>query len=170
MDQTFISVAYSIMKTVVSAGILINAGDKFLLVNPHGGTTNGWGIPKGKLDPGENTRNAANREVREETGLDVIRMKLPFDRTPFFHYIVSTNDKKRGKYDKHVYIYRAYGFSHMATESKLVCESLLTDGRPEIAEFGWFTLEECLEKAVKSQKGVFKYLIDLNKIDNGIDP
>jgi len=157
------------MKTVVSAGILINAGDKFLLVNPNAGTTGGWGIPKGKLDPAEEIRTAANREVKEETGLDIIRMKIPFDLTPFFHYTVDTNDKKRGKYNKHVYIYRAYGSPSM-TEAELKCTSLLEDGRPEIQEFGWFTLEQCLEKVVKSQKGVFKYLIDFTKINNGIDP
>lgn len=33
-----------------------------------------WGLPKGHLENGENAREAALREVREETGLDQLRM------------------------------------------------------------------------------------------------
>jgi len=42
-----------------------------------------WGLPKGKLDPGETVEEAALREVEEETGL-VCRLLRPFGETTYF--------------------------------------------------------------------------------------
>lgn len=46
---------------------------QFLLVHPSGGSFRKrlFGIPKGLLEPGEDPREAALRETKEETGLDV---------------------------------------------------------------------------------------------------
>ena len=41
-----------------------------------------WGLPKGKLDPGETVEEAALREVEEETGL-VCRLLRPFGETTY---------------------------------------------------------------------------------------
>lgn len=60
-----------------SAGCLVYrvAGGQiqFLLVHPSGGSFRKrlFGIPKGLLEPGEDPREAAIRETREETGLEV---------------------------------------------------------------------------------------------------
>ncbi len=37
---------------------------------------NEWVLPKGKLDDGETPREAAEREVLEETGHDVVRTRI----------------------------------------------------------------------------------------------
>ncbi len=44
-----------------------------LVVHPSGPYNRAapWGIPKGEIDAGENSEEAARREVREETGIDV---------------------------------------------------------------------------------------------------
>lgn len=155
------------MKPVVSAGILIKDTNtkKYLLVNPNGGTTGGWGIPKGKKDPGESLLDAALREVREETGVDLKaahsatdNFNPGFDLYPFFHYVVETREKGEKKFKKHVYIFR--GTVINSNKIKLNCTSFLENGKPEVAEFGWFTLEECFDLVVKSQKPLFKYLLD----------
>lgn len=51
--------------------VLVRRGDQFLLVEErdHGG---GWYLPAGRVEPGESLYEAALREVREESGLDVV--------------------------------------------------------------------------------------------------
>ena len=49
-------------------GVLILDGHVLLLLNERGE----WDLPGGRPDPGEDHRTALAREVREETGLDVV--------------------------------------------------------------------------------------------------
>jgi len=49
-------------------GVLILDGRVLLLLNERGE----WDLPGGRPDPGEDHRAALAREVREETGLDVV--------------------------------------------------------------------------------------------------
>jgi len=49
-------------------GVLILDGRVLLLLNERGE----WDLPGGRPDPGEDHRTALAREVREETGLDVV--------------------------------------------------------------------------------------------------
>jgi len=48
-------------------GIVIDRGRVLLLLNERGE----WDLPGGRPDPGEDHRSALQREVREETGLDI---------------------------------------------------------------------------------------------------
>jgi hypothetical protein len=50
------------------AGVFITSKDKVLLVQSKGQY---WGPPKGSLKPGESIKEAALREVKEETGIDL---------------------------------------------------------------------------------------------------
>jgi ADP-ribose pyrophosphatase YjhB (NUDIX family) len=52
-----------------SAGILDPAGNKILLVRR--ADNKRWAVPGGYMEPGESAAEAAAREVREETGLQV---------------------------------------------------------------------------------------------------
>lgn len=51
-----------------AGGVVIQAGLVAVVHRPH---RQDWTLPKGKLEPGEDDRTAALREVREETGWDV---------------------------------------------------------------------------------------------------
>lgn len=70
----------------ISAGVLVwrerPAGPEFLLVHPGGPywakkDAEGWSIPKGLVDDGENLWAAACRETREELGLVVEGLGTP---------------------------------------------------------------------------------------------
>ena len=64
-------------KPVVGVGALIQDGDRYLLIKraaePDAGL---WSIPGGLVEVGEKAEEAAVREAREETGLDVEVVKL----------------------------------------------------------------------------------------------
>jgi 8-oxo-dGTP pyrophosphatase MutT (NUDIX family) len=50
-----------------SCGVLVSDGERVLLGHAAGSPR--WDIPKGLMEPGESAREAAVRELREETGL-----------------------------------------------------------------------------------------------------
>ena len=56
------------MKRVVhsAGGIVLNPRGEVLVVNQN---NNSWSLPKGHLDPGESERQAAEREIYEESGV-----------------------------------------------------------------------------------------------------
>ena len=54
-------------KTELSCGIIVFDNDKVLIVKHKGGHTS---FPKGHREKGENLRETAIREVKEETGID----------------------------------------------------------------------------------------------------
>jgi hypothetical protein len=58
---------------LAAAGVLFVAGDKVLLMRRKDGF---WGLPGGKLEPGESAEDAAAREAEEETGVRPTDLKL----------------------------------------------------------------------------------------------
>jgi 8-oxo-dGTP pyrophosphatase MutT (NUDIX family) len=49
----------------LAAGAIVLKGNEILIVRDK----HGWGLPKGAVEDGESTSEAAVREVREETGI-----------------------------------------------------------------------------------------------------
>ena len=103
------------VKKLIGSGLLVQNG-KFLLVNAKVGAAKGlWNNPGGHIDEGEDIENCANREVKEETGFNVVIKKLI------------------GTYSRHA---EKYVFETEITSGKL---NIPPD---EIAEAKWFTVEE----------------------------
>lgn len=55
---------------------LVRRGGKYLAVWSQ--SLKGWTLPGGKIEPGETLFGANARELREETGLEVLRQKLVY--------------------------------------------------------------------------------------------
>ncbi|MCP4552950.1 MAG: NUDIX domain-containing protein [Bacteroidetes bacterium] len=67
-------------KNITAAGGIVRNSKQELLVIFRNGK---WDLPKGKLDPGEKTMDAALREVEEETGIG--KLKIIAALNPTFH-------------------------------------------------------------------------------------
>jgi 8-oxo-dGTP diphosphatase len=58
---------------IVAAGVLVERGRVLLTQRKKGSHLAGaWEFPGGKVEPGEDPRDALERELREETGIEVI--------------------------------------------------------------------------------------------------
>jgi 8-oxo-dGTP pyrophosphatase MutT (NUDIX family) len=57
------------IKTASAGGIILNEYNEVVIVYANG---RGWQFPKGTVEPGESHREAAAREIEEETGLTEI--------------------------------------------------------------------------------------------------
>jgi 8-oxo-dGTP pyrophosphatase MutT (NUDIX family) len=66
------------------------------------GESNRWQLPKGLVDKGESTENAALREVREETGIDAVITER-IDKVEYWY--VSKEEGNPVRYHKFVYFY-----------------------------------------------------------------
>jgi 8-oxo-dGTP diphosphatase len=63
------------MKETLSAGgVVVNRAGRVLVVNQRGRS---WSLPKGHVEPGEDTLAAARREIYEESGLRELRLIKP---------------------------------------------------------------------------------------------
>lgn len=86
-----------------AGGIVISPKGKVLVVNQHGTS---WSLPKGHVEPGEDTLTAAKREIYEESG--VTDLELIEDLGEYQRYRIS----KRGSEDIselkiiHIYLFR----------------------------------------------------------------
>ena len=83
----------------ISAGILFVYKDRILLAQPTKSRGNMWGIPKGKVEAGENYAQAASRETMEEIGVYVDPNKL--SECELITYI----DRRTSNIYKKVYYY-----------------------------------------------------------------
>jgi 8-oxo-dGTP pyrophosphatase MutT (NUDIX family) len=90
-----------------------------------------WGLPKGKVDPGETDEQAARRELAEETGITDFNPQTGFEHTITYWF---TRDGR--KIHKTVRYFLAGVKSREAKVSR------------EHSELGWFSLEQAKERII----------------------
>lgn len=148
----------------LSAGFLIRSGTKFLLCrscepkNKDGGK---WTIPKGHVEDGETTLEAAYRETKEETGLDL--QKLAFVNVwKHFSHMYSLRNKD-------VVVFFADDKTEMLFDEQLFCDSFVGNDsqHPEIDDYKWVGYKEAKLLVTKSQQELFSrkmpWIKDLKK-------
>lgn len=67
--------------TVTAGAVVVDGRGRVLLLNHVFRMGNGWGIPGGFLEKGEQPEDALRRELREEAGLELERVEIAFART-----------------------------------------------------------------------------------------
>ena len=87
-----------------------------------------WQLPKGLVNTGETTETAAQREVREETGIETELLEL-IDKIEYWYY--STQRGERIRFHKFVYFYLLRYLS-----------GDVRDHDQEVNEARWFEIEE----------------------------
>lgn len=82
--------------TVSSAALVRNDEGKILLLDHYFRPDKGWGLPGGFVEYGETPEQAAIREVREESGVEIYDLKLLRHRSVGSHLEISFTAKGRG--------------------------------------------------------------------------
>jgi len=96
------------------------------------GESNRWQLPKGLVDKGESTENAALREVREETGIDAVMIER-IDKVEYWY--VSKDQGSPVRYHKFVYFYLLRYSS-----------GDVLDHDQEVNEARWFDIDDAINK------------------------
>jgi 8-oxo-dGTP pyrophosphatase MutT (NUDIX family) len=76
------------MRQLRTVGCFLEHDGKFLILHRHPNKSQGntWGLPAGKVEPGESDPDAILREVREETGYQASIEQLEFLGDQQFHF------------------------------------------------------------------------------------
>lgn len=134
------------MKREFSAGGIVFNNKGQVLLTQHS-QNHHWSFPKGLIDPGQTTEEAAIREVKEEGGVEAEIL----DKVGYSKYVYSLNDEK---------IFKVVTYFLMKYKS----------GDPkdhdwEVSEAGWYEVKGALKQLTFSQdKDLLKKASEMLKI------
>ena len=118
--------------TVSAAAVVVNAEGKVLVLRHLLRPADGWGLPGGFIDSGEQPEAAIRRELKEETGIELADLRLLVVRT----------------LGRHIEML----FAARSDDEARILSS-------EIDELGWYTLEELPDRLPSDQLGVAKAVL-----------
>lgn len=111
---------------VAACFITVKENVLFMKRQPHRSEPNKWGIPGGKLEKGETAQQAAIREIKEETGLDLPESVKHLGTV----YI---------RYPEVDFVYHMYGHDLHDYPGEIRFDPI------EHVEYRWMTLKEALQ-------------------------
>lgn len=120
------------MKREFSAGGIVFNNKGQVLVTQHSQNKH-WSFPKGLIDPGQTTKEAALREVREEGGV----VAEIIDKVGYSKYIYTFNNEKIFK------VVTYFLMKYISGDPK--------DHDWEVSDIGWYQPEEALKQLTFSR-------------------
>ncbi len=131
------------MKREFSAGGIVFNNQGQVLITQHSQNKH-WSFPKGLIDAGQTTKEAALREVREEGGVEAEIL----DKVGYSKYVYTFNNEK---------IFKVVTYFLMKYIS-----GNIEDHDFEVEESGWFSPEDALKHLSFSQdKTLFKKALEM---------
>ncbi|XP_058770177.1 nudix hydrolase 26, chloroplastic-like [Vicia villosa] len=121
---------------------------------------NSWQMPQGGIDEGEDPRNAAIRELREETGVSSAEViaEAPFWFTYDFPPKVRERLNIQWGTDWKGQAQKWFLFKFTGQDQEI---NLLGDGteKPEFGEWAWISAEQVIDLAVDFKKPVYREVL-----------
>jgi 8-oxo-dGTP pyrophosphatase MutT (NUDIX family) len=111
------------------------------------GEDNRWQLPKGLVDKGESTEDAAVREVREEAGIDT-RVVDRIDKVEYWYFAKENGNRVR--YHKYVYFYLLrYKSGDVAEHDDEVNEAQWVEIGEAVRRLAFATEKKIVERAAQ---------------------
>ena len=143
----------AVKEHVVSCGVLVLTRQTELLLG-HAAGSRYWDIPKGIAEPGETPRDAAVRELREETALAA---------TPESLLEIGRFAYRRGK-DLHLFAL----LSQRHPLATFTCATFFRDRhgrmRPELDAFAWMSFDQIAVRCAPSMVAVLNQSVSLTTV------
>ena len=122
--------------------------DKKVLLTKHSKNKH-WGFPKGLIDPGQTSEQAAIREVKEEGGVEAEIL----DKVGYSKYVYTFNSEKIFK------VVTYFLMKYISGDPQ--------DHDWEMEEAGWYKVKEALEKLdFKQDKELIKKAVELWEVSS----
>lgn len=139
------------MKTTCGV-FVINPNKEILICHPTHHQIEIWSIPKGHLEDGESEVDAAIRELKEESGIDILKVSGT-------SVLIGNAKYVHGK--KQLFAF-AYFLNNVYT-GNLHCSSMVDMGDPnapfpEFDDFKWVKYDEAMKKLHYTQQELLKIL------------
>lgn len=140
-------------KTISTGFIVLSKSNKVLIGKGCNRENNCWTVFKGSVEEGESWIEAAIRELKEESGIDINASKelqMSISSNPVHSYTMR---------NKYVHLYLLKDDDSVLDGYEFKCDSKINgDGPPEILDYKWVDIEELNEYLFFSQQGIQEYL------------
>ncbi|MEM9971632.1 MAG: RNA pyrophosphohydrolase [Pseudomonadota bacterium] len=138
------------------AGVVLANADGLIFAGERIDTPGAWQLPQGGIDAGETPRDAALRELEEETGVPAAKVTVEAETPGWITYELP--DHLRGKLWKGRYLGQKQKWALLrfhGSDSDIDIDTK----HPEFARWRWSTPDEVLRDIVAFKRGVYAQVI-----------